>query len=124
LENNNISIGENKWIVFEEWERGEESLEIDHLFEPSKLFWDNLETDCMVECCGVNAYNLWKKDIQSVYKKIDDPGILPKLQELRLAILEQRARVVTVHFMNNLFTRNCFLELLDHIILSIENETN
>lgn len=59
-----ISIGKDEWIKWIEFDAiSIEPLEVDEILEPIKPFLKGLETECMAECCRIDAYSFWDEEI-------------------------------------------------------------
>lgn len=117
---NDISIGENMWIKWVELDPTAIETNIDDLLIKTKSFWAYIETECVSGCCGIHAFAFWPEDISIAQEKFNDPHLIEYLQELRQDIQNTEADVISSFFLNNLFHKNVFIELIDHILKNIK----
>ncbi len=113
---NDISIGEDQWITFVEVDgRQSEALERDPVLEPIQNFLGLLETECVVECCGIDALGLWPEDITRAQRDCQDLDIAQKVAAVRDQVAQSLATTLVSHRLNNYFDRQVLLAVLDHI---------
>ena len=117
-----ISIGINKWIKWVEFDPTDDNaiLEIDDLLTPSFKFWDGLETLCLAECCGIEAFAFWEENVTKASDEIDKTQLVTTLRNARAELILSPKAVVLSSKLNNLLDKNVFIELLDHIVTTIE----
>ncbi len=122
MENNreeikDISIGKDSWIKWIELDPGDDNLfDIDPLLESTKNFWLDLETHCVAECCGIDAFALWPEDIKNAATSFSEHGLKQQLLTIKDAITKTECNIVISKRLNNLFHKRVFIQLLDHII--------
>ncbi|MBT1696054.1 hypothetical protein KK083_04140 [Fulvivirgaceae bacterium PWU4] len=119
-----ISTGKDKvikWIGFDAC-NDSDIFEIDDLLKPSFDFWDKLETQCMAACCGIDAYSFWEEDIRNAIKGCDKPQLTSTLKYTKAEILQSNRTVVSSSRLNNLFHKHVFIQLIDHILRSIDGD--
>jgi len=117
LENiKDICIGQDKWIKWIEIDQCEIAIEIDSAIKPTEQLWDYLETQCVRLCCGIDAYAFWPTDIERAKALLNNPNIKNEFIELRKKILSINEDIISSSYLNNLFNKVVFIELLDHII--------
>ncbi len=119
---NNISIGEDKyiqWIEIPYFKQRKQSIEIDELLKPTIKFWHQLEVNCVGECCGLDAFSFWAKDIKAALEDCSDEMMLDKLRVLMLQIEFLDQELLESSFFNQIIQRTVFLKLLHHINQSI-----
>lgn len=114
--NNDISIGKNKWISWIEIDPGQTPHEIDSILKPTIPFWQLLETECVSACCGIHAFVFWAEDLENAKQQLKDPDIKQKFDKLRQDVFNKQEGLLSSSFLNNLFDRNVFIQLIDHII--------
>jgi hypothetical protein len=69
---NDISIGKSQWIrFFAVVGREARAACFDHLSAPLESFWSALETNCIAECCGMDAFSLWPEDVRRATSTVD-----------------------------------------------------
>lgn len=122
---NDISIGKDKWIKWIEFDSQKSKiLNIDELLEPTWDFWKLLETECIAACCGIDAFSFWVEDIQKATILFDKSELLAKLFLLKGEITSQckyNPKIILSSLkLNNLFDKSIFIQLIDHIINTIE----
>ena len=119
---NDISIGQDHWITFIDVDvSGEAPTDIDHLIVPMWPFWKALETECVAECCGIDAFNLWPDGIRRATCEVGDPELMSKIIVLRAFVAGSGAESFISSRLNNLFPRNVLLEVLDHVAENVKN---
>jgi len=117
MEYPDISIGPDQWIKWVELDPTDQQVfYIDHLLEPAEPFWRALETDCVAACCGIGAFVLWPDDIAAAAAAIDRQKLVADLLGLKEAVIRSKAQTVGSSRLNNLFDRQVFLRLTDHIL--------
>lgn len=119
-----IFINENqsiKWINF-----NSEKIQprnIDSLLDGTHDFWKGLETECVAECCGIQAFSFFKIDIKNALENLDKEEIHSNLIIAKNELLKIKEEVVVSGLLNQLIHKKIFLELLNHIIACL-NHTN
>ncbi len=116
-----ISIGEDEWLPCFDLDDSEEAMEIDLLLHDTEQIWYALETRCVSECCGLDAYGLWPEEIRKAAKPLDVTAAIKKLERLRSAIDESPAVLLRSGILNSYFHRQEFLMLLDHLLRSFSD---
>src|SRR5690349_17813855 len=121
--NRDISIGENKWIKWVDFNPNDDKsiFEIDDLLKPTFEFWDGLETACEVACCGIDAFEFWEEDIARASKKIDKGQLIAAFKNLRAELVKSEKTIVSSSKLNNLLDKGVFINLVDHILITLEN---
>lgn len=121
MENDNdISVGKDQWIKWIELDHEEPTTNIDSNLELTESFWKLLETECVSACCGIDAFALWRKDIRNAKKQLNDPRITYQFEQLKTNILSIETQTVSSSYLNNLFDKGVFTQLLDHIINNLK----
>jgi hypothetical protein len=119
-----VSIGENEWIRFVDITgRSDRPASLDEHIQPMEPFWRALEVNCVSECCGINAHSLWPEDIWNAARSARDPQLLARLEALRQYTASVSSSVVHSTILNQLFDRDIFLSLLDHVIAKVDQMT-
>jgi len=119
IHNNDISIGKDKWIFWIETDPGQNSYDIDSSLKPTLPFWKLLETECVSACCGIHAFGFWTEDLENAKQQLNDTDIKQKFEKLRHELFNKAERLLSSAFLNNLFDRKVFIQLLDHIIYNL-----
>ena len=116
---NDISIGKERWIEFGDLANSlPHAVEIDSYLTPIMPFMERLETSCMAECCGIDAFALWPEHIEHALAMLT-PAELEALGNAWTSVehtIEQLPSDTVVSTrMNQYFRKRVFLELLAHI---------
>jgi hypothetical protein len=119
-----ISIGKDKWIGWIDFDSTNDNdlFEIDDLLRPTFNFWDKLETQCVAGCCGIDAYSFWEEDIKRAVDKVDKTDLIKNLLTAKAEIESRSERIVISGKLNNLIDKSVFIQLLDHIVTTIQLE--
>jgi hypothetical protein len=116
---NDIRVGEDKWISWVDFSPEIIPIEIDNLLMPAKDFLSALETDCSALCCGVHAFNLEPENLKKVSSLYNTDQLKIDLLEAKLQLLQMKNEVVVCSLMNQLFNRVVFIQMLEHVIDSL-----
>jgi len=115
-----ISIGKDQWIQWIELDSESFPTNIDSYLESTKPFWKLLETECVSACCGIDAFALWNQDIKNAQDQINNPRIIDEFEQLKTKIELIKTKSVSSTFLNNLFDKEVFNQLLNHIISNLK----
>jgi hypothetical protein len=117
-----ISIGKDKWIRWIHFDSTSDNdlFEIDDLLGPTFDFWDKLETQCVAGCCGIDAYTFWDDDIKFAVDKMDKAELIKNLLSAKTEIESRSETIVISRKLNNLIDKSVFIQLLDHIVTTIQ----
>ncbi len=117
---NAIRIGENRWIEWVSIDNHQSSaIQVDDLIDPMDDFWSGLETECIHECCGIDAFDLLPDNIKHVAMRLSDPMLSDKFVRLRERVETSNEQVFVSSRLNNYFHREVLLPLIDHILANI-----
>ncbi|RYZ81003.1 MAG: hypothetical protein EOP06_24285 [Proteobacteria bacterium] len=116
-----IRIAEDTWIAWIPIDEfgNDEMLDIDATLSPTFYFWDLLETECIAACCGIHAYRLLASDIRATIPNIDLAQIEHSLFEAKQAVIASPKPVIFSAKLNQLFYHDVFIELINHILVSL-----
>ena len=116
-----ILIGNNLFIEEFPVDYGGKLLDLDPYIAPLKTFFDKLEVVCVRECCGIQAFSFIPEDIHKALIGLSAETIVTQLKAMQTAIEEQLwYNTVGSTILNNNFDRKVFLQLLAHMIKTIE----
>ena len=117
-----ISIANNQWIKWIEFDPTDDNaiLEIDNLLKPTFNFWDGLETQCVAECCGIDAFAFWEEDILRSSKNFDQTQLVTDLRNVKTELAVSSKTIVSSSKLNNLLNKGVFIKIIDHILTTIE----
>ncbi len=119
---NDISIGKDAWITFADLDQSQtESIDMDEILTPVEPFFTMLESHCVAECCGIDAYALWPSDIALAAKRMDIQELRSNFREVYLRLAATEGVNFVSRRMNNHFHRTTLVKLLDHISYWIAN---
>jgi len=119
--NKDISIGKDKWIKWIDFDPRTASIyDIDPMIEPITGFLELFETECVAECCGIDAFAFWPEDIQIVKKDFNCEDLLIKFQEIKNQLMLIKSDVVRSSFLNQLFRKEVFMKLIEHLMAEIK----
>ncbi len=120
-----ISVGEGRWIEFLSLDdQGANAYEIDSIISELMPLFDLLETECVVACCGIDAYGFWPDDIERAVEGLRDSQLSQKVSNCIDRIHGVEYHVIVSHKLNNYFVKSVFIQLLEHIrtsVLAFEN---
>lgn len=102
-----------EWVAFDA--QNCDAKYIDNLLNPFTDFIKQLETQCVAECCGIQAFAFYEEDIARAMKMEPVDGLLDKWNALVSAIEGMNDEVVASSQMNQLISRETFCVLLRHI---------
>jgi hypothetical protein len=113
---NDISIGKDQHITFIDVAgRQDRAVSIDHLIAPLASFWTALETNCVAECCGIDAFSFWPEDIRRAAATGDSTSVSEGLASLHEFIRQNGADIFVSRRLNNYLDRQVLLQLIEHI---------
>ena len=81
-----VSIGKGRWlrwISFPDDEARSGALDVDQWLADLAGLWDALETRCVHECCGIDAFDLWPDSVRNAVPAPQRPGVLRRLSMFR-----------------------------------------
>ncbi len=112
-----ISIGEDQWIIFGDLKNGQnEAFNVDSLMEALIPMWKSLETQCVAECCGIDAYDLWEEDVLKNTENFNHQALIEELVKFRNEIASLEQEVLVSKVLNNFFTKETFIKVLEHLL--------
>ena len=118
-----IVIGNNLFIEELPVDYTGKLLGLDPYMAPLNTFFDKLEVECVRECCGIQAFSFMPKDINKALVGLSAETIVTQLKAMQTTIEEQWwYSAVGSTILNNNFDRKVFLQLLAHIIKTIESQ--
>lgn len=113
---NDIGLGKDQWITWVDVDTSiAQPFNIDPLLESTKPFWQAIETECVSACCGIQAFAFWPEDIKKASAQFDQQTLCRDFDMLMQQISQRPETELSSLFLNNLFTKTVFLELIRHI---------
>ena len=79
---NDIRIGDDKWIPWIDFDESKEA-SVNLQLAPLGDLWRQLETNCVAECCGLDAFDFTPDNIQRASAELADLSLSQKLVTLR-----------------------------------------
>ena len=120
-----ILIGNNLFIEELPIDYNGKLLDLDPYIAQLNAFFDKLEAECVRECCGIEAFSFMPENIHKALVGLSSESIVTQLKAMQTAIEEQWwYNTVGSTILNNNFDKKVFLQLLAHIIKTIEDNTN
>ncbi|NOS91901.1 MAG: hypothetical protein HOP30_08260 [Cyclobacteriaceae bacterium] len=118
-----ISIGEDKWITWIDFDEKDNVnlLDVDAFPVFTFDFWDKLEIHCLAECCGIHAYSFWEEDIKIALGKTDKAELVKCLILAKEEVARRGETIIISGKLNNLMHKQVFIQLLEHIIVTIQS---
>ena len=111
-----IPIGEDEWIEFINLEgQYDQAVEIDQYLEGLKPLIEKLDTQCLADCCGFDAFDFTRAGIYEALDDMDCDQLLRACVQAQNQIKAIDSNVVVSTRMNNLADRQVLMKLLMHI---------
>ncbi|OXI84408.1 hypothetical protein CFB40_25635 [Burkholderia sp. AU31652] len=119
-----ISIGPDRWIEFGDLSGGHaHAATIDACLAEVMPLIDALETNCVAECCGIDAFGFWPDEIK-VAVATRDRDALARLADDLLTVQHSidalPSDFVVSTRMNQYFRKAVVVELLAHIRTTVD----
>jgi hypothetical protein len=125
LNRGDISIGQDTWITFVDTTGKQcDAVDLDPTIEPLSRFFALLETECVTECCGIDALGLWPDNIMRAAKEFADPNLEKRIVGIRDRIAEITGDVFVSHSLNNYFDKRVLLQLFNHLANCVQDLGN
>jgi hypothetical protein len=110
-----ISLGPDRWLTLVHVPYVEsETLPIDDLIAFTQPLWQRLETECVAECCSLDAFNFWPEQIAQLplHERED---FRQRLDTVSKKLRQQPHHVLSSYTLNLIINKDIFLQLLDHL---------
>jgi hypothetical protein len=109
-----ISIGDGKWIPWIDCDQINE-VPVNLQLAPLRDLWRKLETNCVADCCGIDAFDFSPANIQRASAELGDPLLSQKLATLRQQIAASDDMAYDSIRFNCSLHRDVLIQLIDHI---------
>ncbi|MCR5890288.1 DUF6331 family protein [Hymenobacter sp. J193] len=86
------------------------------------IFWNQLEVDCVAQCCGVYAFDWWPNNILKAAQGLNKQEVVEELRQMEKAVYQSDKPIVCHHRLNQLFARASFLQLQKHLLSILTGE--
>lgn len=111
-----ISIARGRWLRAAPLVPTATSFELDPLLQETMPLWDALETECVVDCCGFDAFCFWPEAVQAALST-SAAAPIPALLRLRAAVADGGSDdVFGSDRLGAVLTRSTLLALLDIVV--------
>ena len=111
-----IQIGDDAWI---EWisldGRYEQAVDIDPLLGELWPLICLLETHCVADCCGMDAYDFTREAVNTALLELDRAQLHAACAQAHSAVAAAASDVLLSNTMNHYADKRVFLQLLDHL---------
>jgi hypothetical protein len=120
---NDISIGSDQWI---EWidisGKQDNAVEIDSIILTMADLWNNLETQCVAGCCGIDAFDFRPEEVRKAGTEFDIETLRKQAQDIEAEVQSLDSEVLVSTRLNNYFHRDVFIKLLQHLVLCFDDK--
>ena len=99
----------------------QKSYSADIHLELNKEFWQDLETFCVAECCGSDAFDFSKEVIQETISYYDKEEIITNLDILIEEIQSSKFKDASSSIFNAYLKKEAFLKIIKEIKQNILN---
>ena len=111
-----IQIGDDAWI---EWisldGRYEQAVDIDPLLGELWPLICLLETHCVADCCGMDAYDFTREAVNTALLELDRAKLHAACAQAHSAVAAAASDVLLSNTMNHYADKRVFLQLLEHL---------
>nr|WP_314605962.1 DUF6331 family protein [uncultured Janthinobacterium sp.] len=111
-----IQIGDDAWI---EWisldGRYEQAIDIDPLLGELWPLICLLETHCVADCCGMDAYDFTREAVNTALLELDRAELHAACAQAHSAVAAAASDVLLSNTMNHYADKRVFLQLLEHL---------
>ncbi len=90
-------------------------IDIDQFLENNKEFWRDLETYCVAECCGIDAFDFSKEHIEKTVSFYNSKDILYNIDEAILFKNTNPLKLMSSSILNHCASKEKFIELFKNI---------
>ncbi|MEM7735651.1 MAG: DUF6331 family protein [Deinococcota bacterium] len=114
-----IRVDDNLWLQWIGIEgRYHEAQDIDNIIDrpPLDKFWTQLETICVKDCCGLDAFDFRPKAIAQATAHLATDTLQIKLEQVRDTLQSVDKDIVSSVRLNSISQKDFFISLLDHIL--------
>jgi Family of unknown function (DUF6331) len=113
-----IPIGNNEWIEGYVY-NGDPSSNIDEIIDIVADLWDFLETNCVAQCCSLEAFDFSSDNIKSAVSGMDQEDLADSLRFIINEIAALPTSNVITNRLNVILNKAVFLTLLNHLLKTI-----
>ncbi|QDU27282.1 hypothetical protein ETAA8_23690 [Anatilimnocola aggregata] len=122
---NTVRIGLGNWLPIGEFQGSiEAAQDIDEWVKPTMPFWQHLQLECEIECCGVEALRFDPSDLLQARAKCNDPELMNSLRKLRRNVQDSSEVIFFSSQLCQHFPRPFLVQLLDHIVYYLDSPSN
>ena len=88
---------------------------IDSFLNRDREFWKDLETFCVAECCGIDAFDFSDKNLEETIQHYDQESILKNLDQLLVFLKTKKSNTVSILSWNYTEKRDLFIKRIENI---------
>ena len=111
-----IQIGDDAWIEFISLDgRYEQAIDIDPLLGELWPLICLLETHCVADCCGMDAYDFTREAVNTALLELDRAQLHGACAQAHSAVAAAASDVLLSNTMNHYADKRVFLQLLEHL---------
>ncbi|MDH7447722.1 DUF6331 family protein [Aquimarina sp. 2201CG14-23] len=92
-----------------------EIINVDQFLESNKDFWQDLETECVAECCGIDAFDFSQENLERTIKFYNSKKILLNINRVIECIENNSSKLVCSSILNHCVSKIRFIELFKNI---------
>ncbi|MNK61316.1 hypothetical protein D3C87_804720 [compost metagenome] len=111
-----IQIGDDAWIEFISLDgRYEQAIDIDPLLGELWPLICLLETHCVADCCGMDAYDFTREAVNTALLELNRAQLHAACAQAHSAVAAAASDVLLSNTMNHYADKRVFLQLLEHL---------
>jgi hypothetical protein len=117
---NDIWLGDDRWITYIDIRgRLDKPANIDPLLADTAMLWDSLETACIADCCGLDAFDFSPEQLRTIAEtNVGDHT--RRVDDLVASIHALPQDTLSSHRLNMYIHKQSFLKLLQYLHTSLE----
>lgn len=100
--------------------RKDNNFNADNFLKRNIEFWQDLEVHCVAECCGIDAFDFSKENLDKTIEYYDSKGIIRNLEELIFDLELTKLKYTSSSIFNQSLKTNEFLIQIKKIKKNIE----
>ena len=113
---NDIKLDNNQVIEWFDFNpESDKNVDITYLTTPLVKFFKTLETECLSECCGIDAFDFSEENIKQNLCKFDKDKLIQNLLTILNDLEFQDTISVSSTDLNQLFHKKTFADLVSYI---------
>ena len=97
-------------------------INIDKILNENKEFWQDLETYCVAECCGIDAFNIGKDHLLLTIKHYELQTIMNHLRRVIEIVDKSEKENVQSYLFNHIESKKEFKDRMNTILNIVKNK--